>query len=537
MTASLRGLAVLTVIALALAVALVLDAPRRGAVEDRHLAPGLAIDAIDGLALAGAAPITLARTAAGWQVTAPAAGPADPAVVGDLLAAVAAARWDRAAPEAGDAITGLDRPAHAAVLTGAGGRVTIAIGRPVAGADQVWARANAGPPVLVPAWLASAIGRSVDELRQHELVSVRAPDVTGIELHGPGVALVAAGAPMLGAYPGGRGRLRPALVDELARALVALRAAWFPRAAITMPPDALRVRVLGGAAIADLELGGPCPDHPDLIAATGTAGPVCLDATAVARVRAAALALADPQAAIDPAPLTGRGLAALTWPATATTVAAVGGGFTIAIGSGPAGPADDDAVRAMLAALTTTGAVVARGADAAPAALIARYTDGHEEQLAIVGADRVARAGEPVAIQVGPAALAALRLGADALRDRTLIIDDATGLTTLTVTIGGRRRTAARGAVIGEWTGDLDAARATAAAAVIANLRAQAFAAIDPARPVRARIEATFAAPPVADATPGQHVIELVDRCGARVDGVGVVLDADRCAALTALIR
>ncbi|MCE9576391.1 MAG: DUF4340 domain-containing protein [Deltaproteobacteria bacterium] len=534
MTASWRGLAILTALAVALAIAVVLDAPPRGAVADRRLAPMMTVERVQAIALAGGEPITLSRAPDGsWQVTAPAPGPADGDIVGDLLAAVVAARVEREVPEAPASVTGLDHPAHTAVLTLGETTVRIAIGRPVTGADQVWARRDDGPPVLVPAWLASAVGRGVDDLRQRALVRVRDSDITGLELHGGGIDLVASGAPMIGRYAEGGGRLRPAQVAVLARALAGLRAASFPRTAVT-GSDGLAIRVLGGPAVDELAIAGPCPDHVDQIAVTGTAGAVCVDTAAIARVTAAAAALADPLQAIDPSPIA-LGWQSLAWPATSTIVTVTGGGFTVTAAAA-AVPVEDDALRPIAEALAAPGQVVPRpaGSPAAPA-VIARYADGHVDQLFALGGDLVARNDERVAIRIGPAAQAALRVTALALRDRGLVLEDASGLTALVVTARGQRRSAARGAVIGEWTGDLDPARVTSAAAVIADLRAAAFVELAPSFAARARIEAEFAAPPVAGAPPAHHVIELGDHCLARVDGIGVTLDAARCAALAAL--
>ena len=63
MTASWRGLAILTALALALALAVVLDAPPRGTVADRRLAPGVT-------ALATPAASGARRPPAGGPVTA-----------------------------------------------------------------------------------------------------------------------------------------------------------------------------------------------------------------------------------------------------------------------------------------------------------------------------------------------------------------------------------------------------------------------------------------------------------------------------------
>ncbi len=340
---------------------------------------------------------------------------------------------------------------------------------------------------------------------------------------------------MIGRYPDGAGRLRPALVAALTRALAGLRAASFPRAALTA--DGLAIRVLGGPALDELVIGGPCPARADQIAVTGTAGPVCVETAAIARVMAAAAALADPRQAIDPSPIA-LGWQSLAWPATATTVTVAGGGFTVTTdgASGAGAPVEDDALRPIALALAAPGQVVPRPAAPASApAVIARYADGHVDRLFALGGDLVARNDEPVAIRIGAAAQAALRVTALALRDRGLILDDASGLTALVVTARGQRRAAARGAVIGEWTGDLDPARVTAAAAAIAELRAAAFVDLPAAFAVRARIEADFAAPPVNGGQPARHVIELGAGCAARVDGVGVTLEATRCAALAAL--
>jgi hypothetical protein len=306
--------------------------------------------------------------------------------------------------------------------------------------------------------------------------------------------------------------------------------------------------VLGGAAADEVTERGPCPGHAGQVRVDGTAGAVCVDAAALDRVVEAARAAAAGPAAIDPSPLDHRRLARLSWPLTGAVVEVAGGGFTLSAPAATAGPAGDDAVRAAVAALTEPGRVVAmpRRAHlpraAAGPALIARYADGGEDRLTVVFVPGVGvalrRGDEPFAIAVAPAALAAVGLGPDDLRDRALVVEEPTGLTELVATAGGKTARAGRGAVLGEWQGDLDPARVSAAAATIADLRAARFV-TGGVGPVRVTLEATFAAPPVAGGAPSHYTITIgaarPGGCAATVDGTAVVLDAARCRTLLAL--
>jgi hypothetical protein len=153
----------------------------------------------------------------------------------------------------------------------------------------------------------------------------------------------------------------------------------------------------------------------------------------------------------------------------------------------------------------------------------------------------VRRDHEPFALVLSALAVDALALGEADLRDRALIDDEPSGLAALTVDAGGRHVAIARGAAVGEWQAPAGIAPAaiTAAAEILAQLRAERFLPAGALGPVRARLEARFDAPPVAGAPASTHVVEIGavrgDACAARVDGAVVALPAGDCAGLLAL--
>jgi len=499
------------VIAAVLGVIVALDRPRGAIADDRRLVPGMDPTRVSSIEAAG---VTVVKSGDAWKVVEPTAGPADDAAIADLLGALAAARWERT-PSGGagaamkDAIT-IDR-------------TTIHFGGEVAGAQQTWAQVDDGPPRLVPSWVAHAVRRDAASLRRTQLVRARPDEITGLEIHGPGVELVTSGATLVGV-----GRIDRAALDRVGAALAALRAIAFPSAPPPAPvAGAITIRVIGATATDELVEHGPCPSGGVLL--DGTSGTVCVDRAALEAVLDAARAA---QTAIDRAPLLPKPIATMTWLTGArASVTASGGGFRLATG-----PADDDAVHAAMAALRAPAAAVepVPAKAAITPVLDVKYADGSVDHLDRVGA-ALRRNGEPFVLRVGDDALRAASLQVDDLRDRALIVEEPSALNAIEVVAGKARRRAQRGTVIGDWSGDLDGAAVLAATETIAHLRAARFATDGALGPTRATITATFDAPPIAGGTPTTHTIELADHCAARVDHVPVILDDARCAALTAL--
>jgi hypothetical protein len=397
----------------------------------------------------------------------------------------------------------------------------------------------------VPSWLETAAARVAAAVRSARLVRIRPDQITGLELHGRGVDLVLAGN--IARLPGGSARVAPTALATLDAALGALHAASFPaHVPGAAAPDALVIRVLGGTAPDELEASGPCPGQIGQTLVGGTAGPVCVADAQLTAVVDAARSIAT-GAAIDPSPLRAQPITTLAL-ASGTIITAKGGGFTVqASASAPVGPADDDAVHEVIAALTAPGALEPAVTVSAPShgatPIHASYADGTVDTLSIVDTPTgpvLWRDSEPVVLRVAAAAIAAARTTADELRDRGLVSEEPTALAAIDVTAGARHGHAARGATTSDWTGDLDGVAVLTAADVIAHLRAARFLrGADDLGPLRVAITATFAAPPIAGGKPTVHTIELhaerPDGCAARVDGRAVVLDLARCSALAAL--
>lgn len=301
MTGSRVGLAVLSLIALALAIAVAIDHPAVAVRRSARLAPGFDPAAVTSLRLArgdGDGDVEVARADGGWRVVAPPAlaGPADAAAVADVLGAIelaAAGRWvDRAAAQRAGA--GLDAPRVIATA----GDARIAIGADAA-TGQVWAEVpGQGRAALVEAWVARALDRDAAALRRRAVVTTARP--TGVEVHAGGVDVLLSGAPLRVHLAGGVARVAPAAAAAVTDALASLRLETFPAAPAPEPVGT--VRVLGGAAPDELDDLGPCPGDPTRRWLGGSAGAGCVDGAAWAAALAAAAAIAGAPGAAPGAP-------------------------------------------------------------------------------------------------------------------------------------------------------------------------------------------------------------------------------------------
>jgi len=539
-TASRLGLAVLTAVAALLALVVVLGAPPAGVVRSRQLVPGMEVERVKRVVIERAGEvITLEKGPTGWSVSNPEAGPADDAAVADLIGALAVAQWERALPAA--QAKGLQPPRVVVTVDGA----RIAFGDAVAGADQVWARVGDGDALLVPSWVRTAVDRPALALRQTRLVPIAPEQVNGVEIHGRGADLVLAGAPLELRGAGTSVRVNPTRAATLLDALVGLRAIGVA-GAVAQAPDGMSVRVLGGAAPVELIERGTCDGGA--VRLEGSAGAVCVDAAAWAAIAApAAEATKEPARWVDPRPLDPAAVAEIAWRRTGTTLRVKGGGFAVAGPDPLERPADDDAVRAALAKLAAPAPKVVPYAGAGAPVLDLRRRDGGADTIDLVrtpDGPGLRRNREPFAL-VGAPGLDALDLAAGDLRDRGLIGEEPSGLARLEIARGARTRILERGAVVGEWrssAGPVDAAAVDAVAAALAGLRADRFLRDPALGAVRARLAATFDAPPVAGAAPGHHDVEIGAAlpgggCAARVDGAVVALTANACQVLLAVAQ
>jgi hypothetical protein len=528
-TASRLGLAILTAIALALGVVVALDQPPAAVPRSNRLLPGFDPERITGLRVerAGAA-VVLARDDAGWQVREPAPGPADAAVVADVLGALelaAAERWADGSLDARTVVTATDDR---------GGQWRLAVGDPGAG-GLVRARGQ-NRLALVEPWIARALDVGVAELRRRAVVPVAQP--TGLELHAGGVDLVASGVPLRAHLASGIVRLAPDRARALVDALASLRFVALPTHPAPEPVGT--VRVLGGAAPIELDDLGPCPGAPDRRWLAGSAGAGCVEGAAwSALLAAAADIVASPRAAVDPSPIDPSPVTRLEL-RDGVVLEARGAGWTLTAG-GVESEADPAAVSALLADLRAPGRVV----PAADGALGQRvlsvvHADGTTVNLALAGAV-LRRDGEPFAIEI-PAALASrLLLGSLAVADHTLLAEEPTLLRRITT----GPLTLTMGASFTDWTatsGTPDLAAIESLRDLTSSLHADQLLPESPITPLRT-LTLAFDPPPTPDASPTTHTIAVAKpapdgRCRARVDRTLALLPADACAILLApLVR
>jgi hypothetical protein len=230
---SLRGLLAL-VLALAAALALVYflkaPAPKAPAAgEDAPLVAPFLETAVRGIELrCGESPVVLLRAAgSGWRMVKPLAAEADPRAAHVLVSALQDARIRKVISTAGaDAASyGLSPPECVATVTldGASGTREVRLGRTSPIGVERYAEDAAGRIVFVDGSLASALGRSVDSLREKRLVPIEPDAVVRIELTRPS-------GPLVLAKDGDRWRLQApdrdaaaaSACEQLARSLTAI---------------------------------------------------------------------------------------------------------------------------------------------------------------------------------------------------------------------------------------------------------------------------------------------------------------------------
>lgn len=545
----------LTAVTALLAAAVGITGARRATTARPLLVAGLRFDDLRGLELArAAAATTVALDGGPARIVAPAAAAADERAVRDLISAIATARFDRLASAGAWRRAGLDAPVAVVRLQRrVGADVELRVGATLPASGQTWLAVDRRVG-LAPAWVADAIVRDPDSLRQRRPFPGAAA-ITAVELHGPGVDLVLAGAPLTRRDAGTRVALDPARRDALIERVAALTVAV--AVAIDADPDAaaaLTIRVQGGATAVTLRAAGPCPGHPGLRLVTTDAGAGCVDAAALDELTARAAELTT-AAAIAAAPVERFDRA---------TVAALdlGGAPPLRLEPDGAGwrlaradrtwPVDATLVRAAIAALTSPATVTAAPTTAASAATVRwqlRRPSGDVDTWTVDlgparGPARVTlrREQEPVALTLDPVASAAVRAIGPGLRDRALVTIDPVALAAVEAT-GVGPATLTRGALIDEWhvtapTGATVAPGFVDVRARLATLRAAAWSDAAGLGPVRRTLRLTLDPGPGA-AAPRTLVLALgamgAAGCAARVDAgdVARLAPAD-CAALLA---
>ena len=272
---STRTLLTLTVIAAALAVALVVDrAGRRGLVAlDTRIVPELRVGQLHSLTWAGGGDtVRLERADGDWRLTAPVLAPADPAAVERVVATLEFLRFQRRS-DAAPARAGLR-----SLTVEVDGRA-IRLGLP-ADQNQPWLARDDGW-FLIRGPTARLLNPGLGDLRDRRPVAFEVEEVTGIDIaRGPQLAVVS-GPPYEVHVDGAPGAVR---ADDraVARALEAvarLRLVSFADRPPVGDPE-LRLRIRAGGADQVLEVFGACPAGGRWVRGSSSTG--CASAAAVA---------------------------------------------------------------------------------------------------------------------------------------------------------------------------------------------------------------------------------------------------------------
>lgn len=506
MIATRRGLAAVIAVAAALVAIVLLDLAHAPAPVDRALVPGFDAAAVRELIWKRDGQLLRAvRYGDAWQLAGGrpagvASAPADPAAIGEVLAALRGARWHRRGPAVAAATT---LTVMAATSTALG------LGPALDGGDQRWVTAR-GAGLLVDRWVARALDRDELSLRiRRPLADAgRAIAITGeAALTLDGAALVAPVAL----------RLAPGPVDALIRALRDAEIVRLPdgpigAASLTITADRRR-----------LALAGACPGAPDLIAVGGSTGEGCIPAASATAIRAAIAALQRPPAElIERRPV----------PFEPTQIQLAGGALDVTrlrLGDQPADPAR---VAELVAALAAPADVVAR--PARPIGQLVVTGAAGAITLELFPERVVARRGEPLALRPAPGAWALLTRPVQALRDPAPWLEEPTTITAIRID----DRVYQRGATIGAWTRDGAPADGAALEALAAALAAPRVLAVLAAPIAPARRISLSVTPPVG--APARHAVILgVPRaagCPAQIADATLLLPAAICA-LAAKLR
>ena len=480
MIASLRRIAVLAVIALALAVVVALH--RSPAPVDRAVLPGFTGDAHSLRWQRAVGDMRIDRAGDRWMMG---TRTLDSRAIDAVVSALRGARWHRRGERARAGAV------HATLYVD--GRA-VSIGQSIEGVDQTWLVVD-GHALLVDGWVARALEPAALALVDREPFAAAAS-----------APVIRVGDVELAGTRTRTSFVAPARAQALIDALTRTQIVRLPTSAAAGTTVQLGTQTM--------IVGGPCaPDAPQLVAVHAPTGDGCIEPAAWQAVTAAAAALATPDA-IDPRPA----------------------GFPLArVGDLVLGNAglDPDRVGELTAALAQPGELVAVPATVRRSIVVAPKT-GAPITLDIY-ADAVARRGEARAIRVTPQVLEILARPAQAYADATRWAEDPSEVAQLVVD----GVTFDRGAVIGEWTrtpaGHVDAALVGALAAAASSVRAP-----DASLPAGFRaahhVSVTLAPPVGARVT---HQLELgapsPAGCAARIDGAAVTAPAALCMAAAAI--
>jgi len=497
---SLRALAVLATVAVAVIVlAFVVPGSRTGAV-DRRIAPGFDATAVRTLRWDhdGVIDAEVVRDASGWRFP---KGPfADAAAVDEVIAALRGGVWQRREPAARAGTL------HERITAIGATTATFAIGDSLA--EQVWIVAG-DDALLVDGWIAHALERATQPplgLRIREPLA-GAAEAERIDITRDDISLALVGHPR---------QLHGVLVDA-----ERVRAVETPLAKLTLVsafrdpvPNTLSDHVvisIGPPVALEIAAAGRhrCGEW-----VTGIDG--CVGEPAWAALRTAITELARPIAEI-----------AERRPAPIEPVSIRLPDGTLDLDKRPTidgHDADSARIAELVAAL------------AAPATVVAKPTDKATQTVEVRGkanvtivlelhAGIVVRRDEPLGLRLEPAAWAALTRPASSYRDTALWLEEPTAIIAITVDNFAYKS----GNIVGTWTreppGPVDPHALDAATRILAAPRAPP-ATLPTGFALKHRIAIMVAAPSGPAIT---HVLEIGAACVAKADGTVVTLPAPLC--------
>ncbi len=524
MIASRNGVIAAWVIAGLLAVGLLIGARASETPADRILIPGFDPAAITAFEWIGPRGFRIERDTAsstGWRWIDP-SGEADRQAIEDAIAALRGGQWHRRAEPAAAGKIGATLVIESALT-----KITIGIGQAL-GDEQRWI-VIADHALLVDAWVTRAIApdpvafriRPFSRVVQADQIEVGSFHLAGTprritKLAGLPIELLA----------------NATAVEELERALGDLSIVAIPNGKVPVDTNYRATRIALDGQLVAVEAGMcPVPDREHHAIFGPAIGPSCVTEAGWQSLIAAASVFdltSDPVARQA-------SLAALVerrpLPVDPVRITLADGSILelakrprVKTGAQAARDADPTPVTELLAVLATPAAPVPLPATP-PTARLELSAHKLVVKLDVYAGGIVARAGEPIALQVGEGSATILSRPGAAYVDRTLWSEEPTIVRSLQV--GGVTFT--RGAVLGEWTrapvGPFEAATVEQLVRLLASPRVTGDAAA-PANPTPVILSI---APPAGSAFERKLLLDLKS-CAAATTAGAVALDPQTCA-------
>lgn len=439
MTASLRIVVAMVVVACALAALLAVDLATGRHPIDRAIVPGLAVDHVTSLQWRDrTATRRLVRVGDTWRWDDP-PGDGEPRAVLDVLATLRGARWQRtAAPTAvGESTTDL-------TIEATSGRYHIALASALG--DQRWLVVDDERALLVDGWVAGSLFPDPLALR------VRAPLAAAADADQLSISDRTAVITQLRGHPRQlvvhRGKptavmVDSAIVDRLASALVGIEIVALPDGVVVAGDRGLAIAVDSRPVIQLASDRAVCTRVEGWPVVGAASGPGCITDRAYR-------ALAEVVGALEGelATVVERRIA----PITPTKVTWTSPGGVLDLSKRPV-IADRDADPARVAELLTALMAVGEASPRPPVpvvqTLIVEASKGTAIVVELLGSPWVARRGEPVAMRVSDAAYALIARPPRSYRDLTPWREEPTTIHTLTI---GSAKRYTRSPTLGEWS-------------------------------------------------------------------------------------